>query len=322
MSVRAPVGPVNFSTDDICIGRGLAAIRTNSELDREFLFYQLLEMQEEIGGTEGAVFASINKSQIEGLEISFPPLPEQKRIVAILDEAFEAIATAKANTEKNLQNARALFESHLNAVFSQKGEGWVEKRLGDIVEEISTGPFGSLLHKSDYIQDGIPLVNPINIKGSQIVPDSSKTVGFATARRLAKYALQANDLVIARRGELGRCAVIGQDHEGWLCGTGCFFIRPPKEISPDFLGHLLRSSKYREKMEAMSGRATMPSISNRDLSNLVVVIPSLKVQQIILEEIDSASTETQRLESLYQRKLTALDELKKSLLHQAFSGGL
>ena len=110
MSVRAPVGPINFSTEDICIGRGLAAIRSKGQLDGDFLFYQLLYLQPEIAGKEGAVFASINKAEIAALPITVGPLPEQHRIVAILDEAFDGIATAKANAEKNLQNARALFE--------------------------------------------------------------------------------------------------------------------------------------------------------------------------------------------------------------------
>ena len=107
MSVRAPVGPVNFATEEVCIGRGLAAIRSGTELNRDFLFYQLQHLQPEIAGREGAVFASINKSEIEGLPLAFVPLPEQQRIVGTLDEAFAGVATAKANAEKNLQNARA-----------------------------------------------------------------------------------------------------------------------------------------------------------------------------------------------------------------------
>ncbi|HOC70517.1 MAG TPA: restriction endonuclease subunit S, partial [Candidatus Hydrogenedentes bacterium] len=116
MSVRAPVGPVNFATEEICIGRGLAAIRSGSKVNRDFLFYQLLYIQPDIAGKEGAVFASINKSEIEALPLFYVPLPEQRRIVGILNEAFDAIAKAKANAEKNLQNARELFESHLNEV--------------------------------------------------------------------------------------------------------------------------------------------------------------------------------------------------------------
>ena len=116
MSVRAPVGPVNFSTDEICIGRGLAAIRAGAGLDAEWLFYRLLLMQPELQGREGAVFASINRDDIAELKIIVPPLAEQRRIVEVLDEAFASLATATANTEQTLTNARELFESYLGVV--------------------------------------------------------------------------------------------------------------------------------------------------------------------------------------------------------------
>jgi type I restriction enzyme S subunit len=117
MSVRAPVGPINFATQKICIGRGLAAIRASKAIDIEFLFNFLLKHESEIVGNSGAVFNSINKAQIEAIEIPLPPLQEQQRIVAILDEAFAAIAKAKANAEQNLKNAKELFESYLQGVF-------------------------------------------------------------------------------------------------------------------------------------------------------------------------------------------------------------
>ena len=322
MSVRAPVGPVNFSTQEICIGRGLAAIRCGTQLNRDFLFYQLLHLQPEIAGKEGAVFASINKSEIEALLLAAPPLSEQQRIVGLLDEAFGGLATAQAHAAQNLRNARDLFESHLNAVFTNRGNDQVEKRLKEFVDDISTGPFGSLLHKSDYEVGGVPLVNPINIVDSKVVPDERKAVGKATAKRLSRYALQEDDIVIGRRGEIGRCAVISADQAGWLCGTGSFFIRPSNQMDPQFLGHLLRSQHYRKQLEQLSERATMPSISNSDLANLVIAVPAVQRQKRIVSLLDDFVEETQRLESIYQHKLAAIDGLKKSLLHQAFSGEL
>ena len=110
---------------------------------KDFLFYQLLSKQNEIKGNEGAVFASINKAQIENLEISLPPLPEQKRIVVILDEAFAGISLAVANAEKNLANARELFESYLNNVFTQKGDGWEETSLCDEIDLLTGFAFKS-----------------------------------------------------------------------------------------------------------------------------------------------------------------------------------
>lgn len=322
MSVRAPVGPVNFATDEVCIGRGLAAIRSGAELNRDFLFYQLWHLQPEIAGREGAVFASINKAEIAALPLAFAPLPEQQRIVGILDEAFDGIAKARAHAEKNLQNARALFESYLQSVFTQRGEGWVEKRLGEFALSVSTGPFGSLLHKSDYVSEGVPLVNPINIVGSSIVPNESKQIDPATKERLQSYILKEGDIVIGRRGEIGRCAVVGRKEAGWICGTGCFFIRPLPTVNAQFLANLIRSGDYREQLERASTGATMKNLSNKALGDLVIAMPGLQVQASILAKLDALAEETQRLESLYQRKLAALDELKKSLLHQAFSGAL
>jgi type I restriction enzyme S subunit len=261
-------------------------------------------------------------NEVLDLPIPVPPLSEQQRIVGLLDEAFASLATAQAHAAQNLQNARALFESHLNAVFTNRGNDELEKRLKEFVDDISTGPFGSLLHKSDYEVGGVPLVNPINIVDSKVVPDERKAVGEATAKRLSRYALQEDDIVIGRRGEIGRCAVISADQAGWLCGTGSFFIRPSNQMDPHFLGHLLRSPHYRKQLEQLSDRATMPSISNSDLANLVIAVPAVQRQKRIVSLLDDVVHETQRLESIYQRKLAALDELKKALLHQAFSGEL
>jgi type I restriction enzyme S subunit len=317
------VGKVNLmDADEVAISRQLMAIRVvNAE--RQFV-YLLLEsvfdhFQEE---STGAAIPGISREQVLGLQIPVPPLSEQRRIVGLLDEAFGGLATAQAHAAQNLQNARDLFESHLNAVFTNRGNDQVEKRLKEFVDNISTGPFGSLLHKSDYEVGGVPLVNPINIVDSKVVPDERKAVGKATAKRLSRYALQEDDIVIGRRGEIGRCAVISADQAGWLCGTGSFFIRPSNQMDPQFLGHLLRSQHYRKQLEQLSERATMPSISNSDLANLVIAVPAVQRQKRIVSLLDDFVEETQRLESIYQHKLAAIDELKKSLLHQAFSGEL
>ncbi|MBW2654779.1 MAG: restriction endonuclease subunit S, partial [Deltaproteobacteria bacterium] len=136
MSVRAPVGPINFSTQKICIGRGLAAIRASELIEREFLFNFLLKYENEIVGNTGAVFNSINKAQIKAIQIPFPPLPEQNRIVAILDKAFTAIAKAKANAEQNLKNAKELFESYLQTEFAN--ERWEKKTLNQISDNLDS----------------------------------------------------------------------------------------------------------------------------------------------------------------------------------------
>jgi type I restriction enzyme S subunit len=205
----------------------------------------------------GSAQPQITRQSLAPVVMAFPPLPEQKRIVAILDEAFEGISSAVANAEKNLANARELFDNYLDSVFTHKGEGWVEKTLGEIGGDVFTGPFGSLLHKSGYIQGGVPLVNPAHIIDGKIVPDAEKTVDASATTRLQNYRLNKGDVVIGRRGEIGRCAVVTAGEEGWLCGTGCFYIRVFRRTNPFFLAHLLISKPYRENLESLSSGATM-----------------------------------------------------------------
>ena len=304
---------------------GYFVFRTKPELEGRFLFYylftdQFMDTMESL--QSGASYPAVNESQVKQQEIPFPPLPEQKCIVAILDEVFAGISQTVANAEKNLANARELFESYLNNVFTQKDEGWVEKELGDFTKSISTGPFGSLLHKSDYVTKGVPLVNPTNIVDGIIIPDPKKLIDESTKERLSSYVLNEGDVVIGRRGEIGRCAVVGKAQDGWICGTGCFFIRPLMEVNPDFLSHLIRSSTYRELLENSATGATMKNISNKVLSSLRVRIPSPKKQNEILELLSDLSLQTQQLEIIYEQKLTALTELKQSILQKAFAGQL
>ncbi len=262
-------------------------------------------------------------TKIGEVTVSFPTaLAEQQRIVGLLDEAFEGLATAKANAEKNLQNARALFESYLQSIFTQRGKGWVETTLSRATDGIFTGPFGSLLHKSDYVANGIPLVNPAHITEVGIEPDMRKTVSKSTALRLKSYIMSKGDIVIGRRGEMGRCALVTDVEDGWLCGTGSFFIKPSSRCDTRYLVRFLRSESCKARLEKIAGGAVMPNLSNTDLGNLAFDLPPLDRQKAIVEEIDRFHEETQRLARIYEQKIAALEALKKSLLHQAFSSQL
>lgn len=323
MSSRAPIGHLIINTVPMATNQGCKGLIPSTQLEYKWLYHYLgsiVGLLNDLGA--GATFKELSGGKLKEVKIPVPPLSEQQRIVSILDEAFDGIATTKANTEKNLQNARALFESNLDSVFSQRGKGWVEKPLSSFAHSISTGPFGSLLHKSDYVSNGVPLVNPINIVNGAIVPDGGKLIDQTTMQRLQSYVLKEGDVVIGRRGEIGRCAVVDAEQDGWICGTGCFFIRPLPTVNAHFIANLIRSSSYREQLERASTGATMLNLSNRALGELVVAVPSLQEQNDLLDQLDSLAGETQRLESIYQQKLAALEALKKSLLDQAFSGNL
>ena len=317
ISVRAPVGPVNFATGEVCIGRGLAAIRSRAELNRDFLFYQLLHLQPEISGKEGAVFASINKSEIEALPIAFAPLPEQRRIVGILDEAFEGIATAKANAEKNLQNARVLFESHLQSVFTQRGPGWVEKKIGDICTLKSGTSVNIALEKASgdlpYLK-----VADMNHAGNEIEIYSSSR--FLNDVDVGKNALfPSGTTIFPKRG-----GAIMTNKKRLTAVPICTDLNimgviPGKNLFPKFLYFYFLNVD----MRLIGSGSSIPQINNYDIEPLIISFPeSIGQQKEIICKLEEFSANTKRLESIYRQKLAALEALKKSLLHQAFSGNL
>jgi type I restriction enzyme S subunit len=290
------------------------------QYELRFLYYLLATL--ELPSLAKGVKPGINRNEVYSQVVKVPPLLEQQRIVGILDEAFDGIATAKANAEKNLQNARAIFGSHLQSVFSQHGEGWVEKRLREVAESISTGPFGTMLHKSDYVPDGIPLVNPMNIVDSRIVPSNKMMVNEETRDRLSSYMLKAGDVVIGRRGELGRCALVTEREAGWLCGTGSFFVRLSDAMDGKFFFALFGSDQFKAQLEASAVGTTMSNLNHGILNDLVLPVPPIAIQRKIMNKASGLLSKTQHLESIYQQKLVALEAFKKSLLHQAFSGQL
>jgi len=264
----------------------------------------------------------VAKEFIETYSIPLPPLPEQQRIVAILDQAFDGIAKARANAEQNLQNARALFESHLQSVFTQRGEGWVEhqKSLSDLCELIV-----DCEHKTAPTQEeGTPSIRTPNIGKGKLLLDGVYRVSEETYREWTRRAEPLpGDLILAREAPAGNVAVIPENLKVCL-GQRTVLIRPSRKMfEPEFLALMLLQPGMQQKLLAHSRGATVQHVNMKDIRALDVgAIPPLSVQRDIVSAVSKASQETQRLESLYQRKLAALTELKKSLLHQAFAGEL
>ena len=318
MSVRAPVGPVNFATEEVCIGRGLAAIRSGTELNRDFLFYQLQHLQPEIAGREGAVFASINKSEIEGLPLAFVPLPEQQRIVGTLDEAFAGVATAKANAEKNLQNARALFDSHLQSVLTRRGKGWAEKPLASLCSL-----FVDSAHRTPkYQADGIPALRPRDVvNGKLTLTEAARVSQKEYEIQSRRHRPAPGDIVYSRELSYGWAVILPESPCICLSQGMCLF-RPTPSLDSAFLLHVLNGPVGREQALRAAVGAAHPHINLGDIKAYQIPFPSPGEQKLIARKLDAMLAETQHLESIYQQKLAALGALTKSLLHQAFAGQL
>lgn len=297
--------------------------RPSPAIDKEWLYYFLSRQSfrdEGAARMSGAVgHKRVSKEFIESYPIPVPPLPEQHRIVAILDEAFNGIATAKANAEKNLQNARALFESHLQSVFTERGEGWVDRQLASLCLEITVGHVGPM--KKEYKENGVPFLRSQNIRPFEVSMDNAMFIDDTFHRVLKKSQLRPGDLAIVRTGYPGTAAVIPPELPDSNC-SDLVIVRPGKEINPHFLAAFFNSAFGKQLVLGKIVGAAQKHFNITAAKEVMLHVPPMEVQHSIIEKADSLREETQRLESLYQQKLTALDDLKKSLLHQAFSGKL
>ena len=262
----------------------------------------------------------------EKFKVHYPEsLPEQQRIVGILDEAFEGIAIAKANAEKNLQNARALFDSHLQSVFTQRGEGWVEKIFEELIE---SNVIGLTKNSREQGEDKAwPYVKMNNITRDNRFDSSSFTCVDATDEEVSKFTLQDGDFLFNTRNSyelVGKSCIYESDwHDVVLFNNNIMRVRFKSGVDARFVLQAFSSKAVANELNALkSGTTNVSAIYFKDLRSLVIPIPPIAAQKTIAAKLESLRTQTQRLESIYQQKLAALEALKKSLLHQAFSGVL
>ena len=288
------------------------------QLIPKFLFYGVNDYLKAIEDVTGfTTVKHLSSKQILDIDFPVPPLPEQHRIVAILDEAFDGIATARANAEKNLHNPRALFESHLQSVFTQRGEGWIERSIGDICTLKSGTSVGVSLEKA---KGEIPYVkvSDMTYAGNETeIVSSSRFLGMADVGKNAVFP--AGTTIFPKRGG----AILTNKKRLTalpICADlNIMGVIPSGNLHPRLLYYYFLNVD----MRLIGSGSSIPQINNYDIAPLKISFPETQdEQEAILQILDNLSAETQRLESLYQRKLAALDALKQSLLHQAFSGAL
>ena len=315
----ATCGSVNISEPRSWItGNAMVVRPKNESLEMRYLEYLFRGGIDISKAITGAAQPQITRTNLEPLEISYPEsLAEQKRIVGLLDEAFEGLATAKANAEKNLQNARALFESHLQSVFTQRGPGWVEKRL----EEIGKTQTGSTPKTSDQSNYGdfISFVKPGDFNPDGTL-DYDKDGLSESGAEGARIVPSGSVLMVCIGATIGKCGYCDQDV---TTNQQVNALTPSDGSSNRFVYYQMLTEAFQRKVIHASGQATLPIINKSKWSALSVWLPPKPAEQKkIAAKFDALSEETQRLASLYERKLAALEALKKSLLHQAFSGEL
>ncbi len=295
---------------------------------QDFFGYMLWDIEDQLkeSGEGCGGQTELSRSVLaERFFVRFPTsLLDQQRIVGILDEAFEGIATAKSNTEQNLKNARAIFESELNAIFTKKGDGWEETRLGSKVDLLTGFAFKSQGYTSS--DDGISLLRGDNIVQGAFRWANVKKWPKEDAETYEKFRLEENDIVLAMDRTWVNAGIkyaqVSQNDLPCLLLQRVARLRAGKKLEHRFLKYLISSPEFMRYVLSIQTGLGVPHISGKQIEDFKFYLPPINSQREIAGKLNKLDNTTQYLKVKYERKLSELDALKKSLLHHAFTGQL
>ncbi len=317
----ATCGSINISEPKSWINGNAMVVRPkDNSLSLKFIEYLFLGGIDISKTITGAAQPQITRQSLSPVLISYPKsLPEQQRIVATLDEAFTAIAKAKANAEQNLKNAKELFESYLQNVFEAKGKDWEHIRLGDICQ-INDGTHFSPKNTSDgeYMYITAKNIKPYYIDLTKISYVSKKDHKEIYAR----CSPVKGDVLYIKDGATAGIAAINTLDEKFSLLSSVALLKCSLKILNTFLEHYMNSTIGRKNFLGYIGGAAITRLTLIKIKNVCFSLPPIKEQKIIVQKLDSLSNETKKLEAIYIQKINDLEELQKSVLQKAFSGEL
>ena len=258
----------------------------------------------------GVGLQHITKKELDEIEIQMVSISRQKKIVEILEKISLLIFLRKQQLSKLDELVKARFVEMFGDPVSNPLH-WKKVKLSELAD-IKIGPFGSLLHKEDYVTGGHPLVNPSHIINGRIIVDNDLTLTEGKYFELSAYHLKKNDVVLGRRGEMGRCAVV--DEEGLLCGTGSLLIRTNGTVTADYIQKIISFPTFRKTIEDMAVGQTMPNLNVPIVSNFMIIVPPLSVQKDYYDFVECVDQQKQTI----QQSLEKLELMKKALMQEYF----
>ena len=316
-----------WQSEDALLNQRVCCIQSCSSLYLdEFLFYYLPEPLKKINdATPSVTVKHLSTKTLAITPVPVPPLAEQQRIVDRIENLFAKLDEAK----QKAQDALDSFESRKAAILHKAFTGELigkPSTATTTLEEITTciriGPFGSALHKEDYILGGIPVVNPKHIIHQKIVPEEKITVSVQKAEELSSYILQENDIILGRRGDMGRSAPVTDLETGWLCGTGSMIIRLKSGYNAKFYSQIIASQAAVRYLEENSVGSTMKNLNEKIVRLLPIPDFTVDEQLKIVRILDNLLVKEQQAKEAAEKVLEQIDLIKKSILARAFRGEL
>lgn len=284
----------------------------NEKLFPKYLFYFCLKYNFE-KHNKATTLPSLTKSDLLKIKIPLPPLPEQQRIAELLDQADQLRRLHQEQLQAYDELAQSVFlDMFGDPVKNEKG--WEVVTFLEVAEKIQMGPFGSLLHKSDYISDGVPIINPVHIVNGKLKLDSRFTISNEKANELSSYFLIKGDVIIGRRGEMGRCAVIGDEESGSICGTGSIYIRLKENVLPVFASKVITSPSFKSLLESKAKGVTMLNLSRTIVKDLPIIVPPHAIQEKFVNILANIGEQKAQLKFAQQEA----EDLFQALLQEVF----
>jgi len=299
---------------------GFCFLEPNDALDSKYLFYFLTSegFQSEKNALAGeGIMGGIKNSDVANMQIPLPPLPEQQRIVRLLDEAFEGIATAKANAEKSLQNAYKLLNVYLASVFTNTKGDWDQKNLGDVCTFENGDRGENYPSASVRTPTGVPFINAGHLTEGKVDFRSMDYIPKSRFDLLSNGKIRPGDILFCLRGSLGKFATVGDLSEGAIASS-LVIIRTEKMLLPEFLLGYLKSPLCAAMIQKHKGGTAQPNLSAASLRSFVMPLPRVSDQQRIVDGVNSFSDAIDRLSEIYKTKAYALSALENSILNRSF----
>ncbi len=306
------VAVVPPALDGATASTGFTVLRPSRKVVGRYLFHWVRYdafVADMVRKATGASYPAVSDRIVKDSLLPLPSLDKQRRIAAILDQA-DAL---RAKRRRALAHLDDLSQSIFEDMF--RFDEW-DSQLADLAE-VQIGPFGSLLHQEDYVSGGVAVINPMHIRDGQLKPDLGFSVSEAKASSLSHYRLRCGDLVLGRRGEMGRAGIAGGEHEGMLCGTGSLILRP-REVDSRFLHAVVTSPRMKAHLERNALGATLPNLNSGIVKASPVPSTNADLQALFTRKLTAVSGAV----TVARKNQESIDELFVSLQFRAFRGDL
>ena len=316
----ASLGAHIWKGGDAWLNQHIFKVIPDENIDRDYLYYYLLRVVSDLyAKTHGSGMVHITKGPFMATKIPVPSITYQRRIVARIEELFSQLDSGVETLKKAKQQLAVYRQAVLKEAFDI-GTGSELVEISELVEDIRIGPFGTALHKSDYLINGIPVINPQHISDLCIRPNPKVAISPEKADELSMYRLCTNDIIMGRRGEMGRTAAITEKENGWICGTGSLLFRLKPEYDATFYAQILASPNAVRYLEDNATGTTMKNLNEDIVKHIPVPKITKEMQRSMTKSLDEKLSVCDSIEQTVDAALQQAEAMRQSILKQAFEG--